>query len=144
MKTFISNYLFIVSIYIPDKSAITESIWFHWMKYSKSIVFFGRFIIPFSQLSYCFTLQVNETEKLLSWNYSSVQRSYKSDLFSQFFFHPLSANGELSRHENSTFLWTWILRWVPRSSATYASLCNTLSSNKPNVQKQWKSWNLKG
>ena len=44
--------------------------------------------------------------------------------------NPLSANGELSRHENLTFLWTWILRWVPRSFATHASLCNTLSSNK--------------
>ena len=47
-----------------------------------------------------------------------------------FLFNPLSANVELSRHENLTFLWTWILRWVPRSFATHASLCNTLSSNK--------------
>ena len=46
-------------------------------------------------------------------------------------FNPLTANDELSRHENLTFLWTWILRWVPRRFATYASLCNTLSSNKP-------------
>ena len=44
--------------------------------------------------------------------------------------NPLSANVELSRHENLSFLWTWILRWVPRSFATHASLCNTLSSNK--------------
>ena len=44
--------------------------------------------------------------------------------------NPLSPNGELSRHENLTFLWTWILRWVPRSFATHATLCNTLSSNK--------------
>ena len=44
--------------------------------------------------------------------------------------NPLSANGELSYHENLTFLWTWILRCVPRSFATNASLCNTLSSNK--------------
>ena len=44
--------------------------------------------------------------------------------------NPLTANDELSRHENLTFLWTWILRWVPRSFATHASLCNVLSSNK--------------
>ena len=45
-------------------------------------------------------------------------------------FNPLTANDEISRLENSTFLWTWILRWVPWSFATHASLCNTLSSNK--------------
>ena len=44
--------------------------------------------------------------------------------------NPLTANDEISRHENLTFLWTWTLRWVPRSFATHASLCNTLSSNK--------------
>ena len=44
-------------------------------------------------------------------------------------FNPLTANDELSRLENLTFLWTW-MRWVPRSFATHASLCNTLSSNK--------------
>ena len=59
--------------------------------------------------------------------------------------NPLSANGKLSRHENLTFLKAWILRWLPRSFATHASLCNTLSSNKLyNVQKQWKSFHLKG
>ena len=42
-------------------------------------------------------------------------------------FNPLTANDELFRHENLTFLWTWILRWVPRSFATHASLCNALS-----------------
>ena len=47
-----------------------------------------------------------------------------------FLFNPLTANDELSRHENLTFFWTWILRWVPRSFATLASLCNALSSNK--------------
>ena len=46
------------------------------------------------------------------------------------YINPLSANGNLSRHENLTFLWTLILRWVPRSVATHASLWNTLSSNK--------------
>ena len=46
------------------------------------------------------------------------------------FLNLLSANGKLSYHENLTFLWTWILKWVPRSFATHASLCNTLSSNK--------------
>ena len=45
-------------------------------------------------------------------------------------FKPLAANDELSRLENLTLLWTWILKWVPRSFATHASLCNTLSSNK--------------
>ena len=42
----------------------------------------------------------------------------------------LSGNGKLSYHENLTFLWTWILKWVPRNFATHASLCNTLPSNK--------------
>ena len=37
----------------------------------------------------------------------------------------LTANDELSR-----VLWTWILRWLARSFATHASLCNTLSSDK--------------
>ena len=46
------------------------------------------------------------------------------------FFNPLTANDELSRHEILTFLWTWTLKWVPRSFATHASLCNTLSSHK--------------
>ena len=45
-------------------------------------------------------------------------------------FNPLTANDKLSRHEDLTFLWTWILRWDTRSFATIASLCNTLSSNK--------------
>ena len=45
-------------------------------------------------------------------------------------FNPLTANDELSHHGNLIFLWTWILRWVPRSFATHASLCNALSSNK--------------
>ena len=44
--------------------------------------------------------------------------------------NPLTANEELSRHENLTFLWNWTLRWVPRSFATHNSLCNTLPSNK--------------
>ena len=49
--------------------------------------------------------------------------------------NPLSANGQLYHHEDLTFLWTgylyhWTLRWVLRSFATHASLCNTLSSNK--------------
>ena len=45
--------------------------------------------------------------------------------------NPLSDNDELSRHENLTFSWTWILGCVLRSFATHVSLCNTLSSNKP-------------
>ena len=44
--------------------------------------------------------------------------------------NPLTTNDGLLRHENLTFLWTWTLRWVPRSFATHASLCNTLPSNK--------------
>ena len=51
-------------------------------------------------------------------------------IISIFLLNPLTANDELSRLENLTFLWTWILRWVPRSFATHASLLNTLSSNK--------------
>ena len=45
------------------------------------------------------------------------------------FFNPLTANDELSRYENLNFLWTWILRWVPRNFATHTSLSNTVSSN---------------
>ena len=41
-----------------------------------------------------------------------------------------TANVEISLLENLTFLWTWILRWVSRSFATHASLCNALSSYK--------------
>ena len=44
--------------------------------------------------------------------------------------NPLTANDELSRPENLTFLWTWILRLVTRSFANHASLCNTPFSNK--------------
>ena len=47
-----------------------------------------------------------------------------------FLFNPLTTYDGLLRHENLTFLWTWTLRWVPRSFAIYASLCNTLPSNK--------------
>ena len=46
------------------------------------------------------------------------------------FLNPLTAKNEISIPENLTFLWTWILGWVPRSSATHTSLCNTLFSNK--------------
>ena len=41
-------------------------------------------------------------------------------------FNPLTAKNEISLPENLTFLRTWILRWIPRSAATYAFLCNTL------------------
>ena len=44
--------------------------------------------------------------------------------------NPLTTNDGLLRHENLTILWSWTLRWVPRSFATHASLCNTLPSNK--------------
>ena len=48
-------------------------------------------------------------------------------------FNPLSANDELSRHKHLNFYDTE----VPRSFATHASLCSTLSSNKlQKVQKQ--------
>ena len=53
-----------------------------------------------------------------------------SEKYNAHHFNPFTANDELSCHENLTFLWTWILRWVPKSFATHASLCNTLSSNK--------------
>ena len=45
---------------------------------------------------------------------------------------------ELSRSECLTFLWSWILRWVPKSVATQASfeqhsapnkLCSVISEN---------------
>ena len=59
-------------------------------------------------------------------------KSYCYSVFKEFtfLFDPLTTNDELSRHENLTFLWTWTQRWVPRSFATHASLCNNLSSNK--------------
>ena len=47
-----------------------------------------------------------------------------------FEFNHLTANDGLSRLGNLTFLWTWVLRWIPRSFTTHVSLCNTLSSNK--------------
>ena len=38
---------------------------------------------------------------------------------------PFNCRDELSRLENLTFLWTWLLRWViPRSFAIHASLFN--------------------
>ena len=43
--------------------------------------------------------------------------------------NPLTAKDEISRPENLTFLCSWILRWVPRSTVTDAPLCNTLFSN---------------
>ena len=45
-------------------------------------------------------------------------------------FNPLTAKDKISFSKNLTFLWSWILRWKPRSAATHAPLCNTLSSNK--------------
>ena len=71
--------------------------------------------------------------KILAVKGLNYQKVWKFWLFFKIFiflFNPLTANDELSRHENLTFLWTWILRWVPRSFATHASLCNALSSNK--------------
>ena len=37
---------------------------------------------------------------------------------------------DISSWKIDFFLWSLILRWIPRSTATHASLCNTLSSNK--------------
>ena len=74
-----------------------------------------------------------KTMKILAVKGLNYQKVWKFWLFFKIFiflFNPLTANDELSRHENLTFLWTWILRWVPRSFATHASLCNALSSNK--------------
>ena len=68
-----------------------------------------------------------------------VRRKNIKTYFQMFSLDPWTANDELSRHENLTFLWTWTLMWVPRSFATHAALCNTLPSNKL-YQKQWKSW----
>ena len=63
-------------------------------------------------------------------NYQKVWKLWLFFTILIFFLNPLTANDELSRLENLTFLWIWILRWVPRSFATHASLSNTLSSNK--------------
>ena len=67
---------------------------------------------------------------------SSIAVDWKNSI------NPLSANDELSRHENLTFLWTWTLRLVPNASFSLCSLINC--PNVQNVQKEWKSWQLKG
>ena len=65
-------------------------------------------------------------------------------------FNPITTNDELSRLENLTFLWTWILSiWAYwgeylralRPMLFCVTLCPLINSN---VQKQWKSWHLKG
>ena len=43
---------------------------------------------------------------------------------------PFTAKDEISRSENLTNLWSWILRGVTRIAAIHTSLCNTLLSNK--------------
>ena len=63
-------------------------------------------------------------------NYQKVWKLWLFFTILMFLFNPLTTNDGLLRHENLTFLWTWTLRWVPRSFATHASLCNTLPSNK--------------
>ena len=63
-------------------------------------------------------------------NYQKVRKLWLFSTILIFLFNPLTTNDRLLRHENLTFLWTWTERWVPRSFATHASLCNTLSSNK--------------
>ena len=73
----------------------------------------------FFSLSFLLVKKSNKGQRLLTMSITWI-----------YLFNPLSVNGELSRHENLTFFWTWILRWVPRSFATHASLCNTLSFNK--------------
>ena len=64
------------------------------------------------------------------------RRKFKARLWNHFlrfynftmcFYNPLTAKNEISLPKDLTFLWTWILRWVPKSSATHASLCITLS-----------------
>ena len=83
-------------------------------------VYFFFFVFTFFfSLSFLLVKKSNEGQRLLTMSITWI-----------YLFNPLSVNGELSRHENLTFFWTWILRWVPRSFATHASLCNTLSSNK--------------
>ena len=42
---------------------------------------------------------------------------------------PLTAKDEISRPGNATFLWYWLLKWIPWF-ANHAPLCNTLFSNK--------------
>ena len=73
-----------------------------------------------------------------------IRGLYRYKRLNVFFFNPLTANNEISRLENLTFLWTWILRWVPRSFVTHASLCNTLSSNKQICPKIMKILAVKG
>ena len=57
------------------------------------------------------------------------------------YFNPLTANDELSRHENLTFLWTWTLRYLgaSRPMLLCVILCPLL-----NVQKTVKILAVKG
>ena len=61
----------------------------------------------------------------------SLNAVQKNGLFTVCGINPLTAKDEIFRLGNLSFLWTWILRWVPRSVGTHAPLCNTLFSNKP-------------
>ena len=117
--------------------------------------YFMHFPLPFAKVffrKFCSKSKIREfsvSRNFLPLNYEVFnckktfywKRIHESHVFGQqsiqiaWFKHKLNPltvyfNDELSRHENLTFLWTWILRWVPRSFATHASLCNTLSSNK--------------
>ena len=59
-----------------------------------------------------------------------LQKKYENcDFFFTIFiflFNDLTANDEISRHENLTLLWTWTLKWVPRSFTTHVPLYITL------------------
>ena len=92
-----------------------------------------------------FELQRFEKWKVDIRGFLKLSKSMKLWLLYTFFiflFNSLTANDELSRLENLTFLCTWIMRYLKdtKSFTTHACLCNTLSSNKLYVQKQWKSW----
>ena len=105
-----------------------------WFRYRQPL-FQQRIHVADKVVQIWFTLILRTSSKQrkayiqVMWYRSSCQKHSKQS------FNPLTANDELSRHENLNFLWAWILRWVFRSFATHTSLCNTLSSNKPKTVK---------
>ena len=44
--------------------------------------------------------------------------------------NPLTVTAEYIQHGNLTYLWSWSPRRLPRSAATHAPLCNTVSTDK--------------
>ena len=52
------------------------------------------------------------------------------DGFREIFLNPLTVSVGYIRNGNLTYLWFWTPRMVPRSAATHALFCNTVSTDK--------------